>query len=246
MSRLHLANRKSIGTRLARAGVLGALRPLHDGVRKPVVVLAYHRVMPTPDVENYPFDTGLLSATPEEFDWQMRLISRDFDPIALSDIASYLRGRFALPKRPIVVTFDDGYDDNFYHAFPILKHHGVPATIFATVGLVGTSDLHWHDWAAYLVLRGQRGEIPTVTGPQTIAPSDTIASRRLLVRRFLQFLKTRPHAELLSILSAIKENTTKNGENKQTVKINKMLRHTQCTVTMMTNQYTLKHSARTT
>ena len=198
-------SRKSVGVGLARSGLLGALRPVHDRLRKPIVVLAYHRILPTPDAESYPFDMGLVSATPEDFDWQMALIRREFDPISLSDVASYVRGRFKLPKRPVVVTFDDGYTDNHDHALPILKRHGIPATIFATVGHLGTTDLMWHDWAAYLVLRARQGEIPTLTGRQKVDVSDSMSSRRLLAGRFLSYLKTRPHSELLALLATLRE-----------------------------------------
>lgn len=205
MNRPAYLKRKYIGTGLARVGLLGAFRPIHNRLRKPVIVLAYHRVMPVPDADTYPFDMGLVSATPEEFDWQMALIQREFDPISLSDIARYVRGRFKLPKRPIVVTFDDGYADNHDHALPVLKRHGIPATIFATVGHIGTANLLWHDWAAYLALRARHGEIPTLTGLQKVDASDSMASRRLLAGRFLSYLKTRPHAELLALLASLRE-----------------------------------------
>jgi peptidoglycan/xylan/chitin deacetylase (PgdA/CDA1 family) len=204
MSRPAFLTREGLGKRLARAGMLKLVRPLHDGLRTPLVVLAYHRVLPMPDAERYPFDLGLVSTTPEEFDWQMGVIKREFDPISLSDIASFVRGRFKLPKRPIVVTFDDGYEDNYTHAFPILKRHGVPATVFVTVGHIGTSNLLWHDWAAYLALRAQHGEIPTLNGPRAVNAKVSVADRRLLVRQFLLFLKTQPHAKLLSMLAAMR------------------------------------------
>ena len=205
MSHAPLFSREHIGTQLARVGVLKMLRPVHNGFRKPIIVLAYHRVLPRLDANEYPFDLGLISATPEEFDWQMKLLSLDFDPISLSDIGRYVRGRFKLPKRPIVVTFDDGYDDNFHHAFPILKQYGIPATVFATVGHIGTEELLWHDWAAYLALRVEAGEFPTLAGTQRIDSSGSIASRRVLARNFLSYLKTRPHEELLSIIAVLRE-----------------------------------------
>ena len=204
MMRPSFLSRERVGSRLAQAGVLPLLRPLHDRMRTPVLVLAYHRVLPEPDPESYPFDLGLISATPEEFDWQMKLVSREFDPISLSDVGSYVRGRFKLPRRPVVVTFDDGYADNHDHALPILQRYGMPATVFTAVGHIGTDNLMWHDWAAYLCLRARSGEIPSLNGPQMLSESDPIASRRKVAHRFLSYLKTRPHTELLSTLADLR------------------------------------------
>ena len=51
-----------------------ALRTLHDRQEQVLTVLAYHRVMPTDALEGYPFDPELISATPAQFEWQMRFI----------------------------------------------------------------------------------------------------------------------------------------------------------------------------
>jgi len=56
-----------------------------------------------------------------------------------------------LPKKTIVITFDDGYKDNFSYAFPILKKYKIPATIFLTTGYIGTNKIFWWDRVGYIL-----------------------------------------------------------------------------------------------
>ncbi len=65
------------------------------------------------------------------------LSSRRKTVVSLSDIARYLNGDCSLANNSVAVTLDDGYRDNFEHAFPILKEYDLPATIFLAAGLVG-------------------------------------------------------------------------------------------------------------
>ena len=86
-------------------------------------ILAYHRVHPV-----HTSDTPTLS--PEVFEKQMRILSERWKPIPLALLVSFLDGKTSIPRRGVAVTFDDGTDDVFTFAFPILKKYRIPATIF--------------------------------------------------------------------------------------------------------------------
>src|SRR5690349_12877926 len=70
--------RRSKQQRLAaavmRAGVLDGLRRIHDRGRRPVLILAYHRVATVAQPQTYPLDLGIISASAEEFEAQMRAL----------------------------------------------------------------------------------------------------------------------------------------------------------------------------
>ena len=87
------------------------------------VILSYHRV-----------DPGLGSDSPtihpSTFERQMATLRKFWNPISLSDLLLWLEWKKELPPRSVVVTFDDGSEDTFVHAFPVLKKHRIPATIF--------------------------------------------------------------------------------------------------------------------
>jgi peptidoglycan/xylan/chitin deacetylase (PgdA/CDA1 family) len=68
----------------------------------------------------------------------MELLTRDFHLLSMDEAASLLRAEETLPSRAIAVTIDDGYEDAYTHAYPILREFGVPAAVFLPTGFIGT------------------------------------------------------------------------------------------------------------
>lgn len=122
---------KRFGAPLGRAALEGV--GWHAGR---VLVLMYHRVHQEPHV---------LSVSPERFDAQMRFLREFCRPCTLSEVVDARRLGRALPPRSVAVTFDDGYRDNFTHAFPILRKYDMPATFFVTTGMIQARQPFWWD-----------------------------------------------------------------------------------------------------
>ena len=121
-----------------------------------LVVLTYHRVLPVRAAEAYALPP--MAMPRDEFDAQMGHLARHYAPLALSEAAERL-ARGSLPPRAVAVTFDDGYGDNYRHAFPILKKHGVPATIFVVTGALDRRTPFWWDAVAAAVDRLAAGPV---------------------------------------------------------------------------------------
>ena len=143
-----------------------------------VLVLNYHRIG---NRHQSLLDRNLWSATDNEFDAQMAMISREFDVIGLDDldaVFTYRRGRF------VMVTFDDGYLDNYTNAYPILKAHRVPATFFITTGFLDVPMVPWWDQIAWMVrtspLEGLDVNPWTTTPVPFDGPDREVAINRLL------------------------------------------------------------------
>ena len=85
-----------------------------------------------------------LSIPGKVFRAQMELVARRFRPTSLQQVGtSYERSRRNFPDRAVVVTFDDGYADNYEIAAPVLNELGVPATFYVTVDSVERRRLPW-------------------------------------------------------------------------------------------------------
>jgi peptidoglycan/xylan/chitin deacetylase (PgdA/CDA1 family) len=92
-----------------------------------VPILFYHKInIPSPQAK-----IKGLYVTPGSFLHQMRYLKwRGYNTITLDELIKGLNSEIKLPSRSIVLTFDDGYEDNYTYAFPILKKFGFTATIF--------------------------------------------------------------------------------------------------------------------
>jgi len=104
----------------------------------PFQILIYHRVLPEAD------DFAIDAVTTEEFRQQIELLASYFRVVSLKQLLDEL-DREALQPYTICITFDDGYQDNFRYAFPILQEYEVPATIFLPTDFIGTNKILWHD-----------------------------------------------------------------------------------------------------
>lgn len=119
-----------------------------------LLILNYHRVG---EPGHSDLDRALWSATVEGFEQQVRDVSRDFDVVGLDDLDDVLKKRHG---RYVLITFDDGYLDNYTEAFPILKSHNAKATFFLTTGFLDVPRVPWWDEIAWMVRHSPREEVP--------------------------------------------------------------------------------------
>jgi len=97
-----------------------------------VPILMYHSVAERP-----PPATRRLSVAPDSFEEQVAfLVGHGFTGMTFSDLADAFETGKALPERPVVLTFDDGYADFARAARPILRRYDFPATVFVTSGWI--------------------------------------------------------------------------------------------------------------
>ena len=99
-----------------------------------VPILFYHKISSPPAGSANPH----LYVAPENFAAQMRYLSEHgYNSLTLSEVGEALALEKKLPRRPVVITFDDGHRDNLDHAFPALVRFSLKATIFAVADFVG-------------------------------------------------------------------------------------------------------------
>jgi peptidoglycan/xylan/chitin deacetylase (PgdA/CDA1 family) len=137
-----------LATLLYGCGVL-ALRS-HLVLRNKAIILMYHRVLPPELVSQgvAPVQSGMY-VTPKSLRLQLSFLKRHFFIVSLSELLRRIQAREDI-SRCVVITFDDGWLDNYLYAYPILQEFKVPATIFLATGLIGTLRWFWPEeigWA---------------------------------------------------------------------------------------------------
>lgn len=144
---LPIAEVKSAGLwRVLEAGPLDREAPLVVPTKAPalkalVPILMYHHVSPLPTKNRLEFG---LTVTEADFQQQMDYLAHTgYHPVTLTDVFDFFYYQVPLPAHPIVITFDDGYEDNYLYAFPILKAHHFVAEINIITGMIGGWYLTW-------------------------------------------------------------------------------------------------------
>lgn len=104
-----------------------------------VPILTYHNI-------GYEKEGHFVS--PDNFAKQMEFIKKNgFEVITLDELVSDIKSKKHLKRNKLVITFDDGYQDNFEHAYPVLNKFGFPATVFLVTDYIGVKKgfLSWDE-----------------------------------------------------------------------------------------------------
>ena len=125
---------------------------LRQHSRDDVAVLAYHRIIPVNQTDPT-VEPGMV-VEPDTLDLHLRYLRRYFEIVPLA----YLKSRHShapnARRRPLcALTFDDGWRDFREYAYPILKAHEAPATVFLPTDFIGTERWFWTDRLAFLLYR---------------------------------------------------------------------------------------------
>jgi peptidoglycan/xylan/chitin deacetylase (PgdA/CDA1 family) len=96
-------------------------------------VFMYHKVAEEPD---------FLTVTPADFEQQLLFIKRHFTPIRLSELIQHIKNNTVLPDNAALISFDDGYLDNFTNAYPLLLKYQIPFSVFLVADYIGKTVVH--------------------------------------------------------------------------------------------------------
>lgn len=156
-----LSKRERAALWSARVGLTGLLEAMPQ--RPLLMVLNYHRIG---DPDKTPYDPGTFSATTQLFDQQVGWLKKRFPIVTLDEAIAVAEGKQSVRRTHVLITFDDGYLDNYQDAFPVLRARKVPGTFFLPTYFIGTGHLPWWDVIAYVVKRSRKRRIQ-ITYPTT-------------------------------------------------------------------------------
>lgn len=176
--------------------------PTPDGTERSarVPILMYHHIaVPPPGADAVRRD---LSVSPARFEEQLRYLKEQgYQSISLYDLNRHLQRGDPLPDKPVIFTFDDGYEDNFTQAFPLLVKYGFTGTFFLVTEPIDSGRDGYLTWpqVALMSSMGMDMEPHTYTHPdlkgqpldyivwQVIGSKEAIEERTGKVCRFFSY-----------------------------------------------------------
>jgi peptidoglycan/xylan/chitin deacetylase (PgdA/CDA1 family) len=197
---------RNAATSVAGTAAFGRFVSLLERLDRPsphtLAVLMYHRVLEPGEAPTH--DPTVISATPAQFEEQIAFLAASVPVLSLAELLAVRRGLAQAPPGAVVVTFDDAYYDFAKYAWPALRRHGLPVTLFVPTGFPDDPErpFWWDHLHHALTTTGRRkglatpfGELPLVT------ETDRIQAFQLLRDR----LKSTPHDRAMEILDLVTE-----------------------------------------
>lgn len=184
------ARRPRLARALQRVGAMPLIGRLRSALRHDVRILAYHRVLESIEPQGFRFDLDLISASSEAFREQIAIVKRRCSPMRFDELIDRLDRGQSLPRRAALITFDDGYDDNYRIAWPILRDAGVSAMFFVSTGHIESGRPYAYDWLTYMVCvtPADRLQAPELAVDWPLP--ETLQGRRAIASELLDRIKT--------------------------------------------------------
>jgi len=119
-----------------------------------LLILTYHRTLPAGDPQRNEEQPGMITS-PRNLKRHIEMLSRiGAVPVDLDEWLDKSHRGAPLPKLAFAITFDDGWQDNYQYAFPLLKSYNIPFTIFLVSRLIGSNDSFWPEQVLYILRSG--------------------------------------------------------------------------------------------
>ncbi len=165
-----------------------------------LIILNYHRVYRGDLVSA--FDEELFGPSLESFTQQMRWLKENRAVFLSEDELIYFQQKQKkIPKRSVLITFDDGYKDNFTLVYPVLRSLHIPAIYFIPAGGIMDRKLGWWDIISFFIKKTRKKNISITEHEFSLLDG---REKKEAIFHLLQLMKTEPHSrtqDLLKVLS---------------------------------------------
>lgn len=168
--------------------------------RKELIVMNYHRVYD--EVLDTEFDRGVFGLSAQEFEKQIKWLKKNTHIISEEELISHIESGKPFSKRCVMITFDDGYIDNYELAYPILSSSKVPATFFIPTEAIEKRRVGWWDLISYFVRK---------TNKETININDKLMSvqsdqeKDAVIKELLRVMKTSKESKSFNLIETLSQ-----------------------------------------
>ncbi len=146
----------------------------------------YHRIgEPTKS----PYDPNVFSCDESVFEDHLKFYQSNFDIVTIDDLNTIKQSQKKLNNKYALITFDDGYIDNYQLAYPLLKEYRVPATFFIATDFIEKDITPWWDEIAFLIQNSNQDLLQLDNWKMPI--SLTSKSKDKKIKEILQRIKIR-------------------------------------------------------
>ena len=191
--------------------VLKALERADGGETALLRVLTYHRVA---EPGEYPYLSPIiLSATPGGFRSQMQFVASVYTPVSIQTVFEHLDSGKPLPRRAVLVTFDDAYRCFAQHAWSTLKELGIPVVLFVATAF--PDDLTRSFWWDRLYHALETTQKRTLISRGVVLSLKTAGDRTRAYKELRTQIKSLPHEPAMQLVDRLCEQlqVTDYGDN---------------------------------
>lgn len=135
------------------AGILHVYKRIR--LKNKAVVLMYHRVLPS-EMRSKSFSHDGIIVEETTFEMHMQFLKDNYNVISLNEFMHCIEKKTPFQDYSCLITFDDGWQDNYQYAYPILNSYGLPALIFLTVNYIATTGQFWQERLSELLFNIHR------------------------------------------------------------------------------------------
>jgi peptidoglycan/xylan/chitin deacetylase (PgdA/CDA1 family) len=164
---------------------------------KGLVVLTYHRIRSAGSLQECWLDEGVFGPDQHTFEKQIKWLKQHSTLLSEDNLLEVIQ-KPSFKEHYAVITFDDGYRDNYELAYPVLRAHSAPAIFFVCPGLLDQRRLGWWDIIAYMIKRSAKTSIDLLGATLPLCDRKTEA-----IRKLTSWMKSRKSTETENLLETL-------------------------------------------
>ena len=187
---------------LYRSGLLKLWFILFRRVRRDhcAIILMYHRIVDT-GANDYLFKNASVHHDVTHLRKELSFLNKSVSIISMDELVEHVNVQMPFQKPTVVLTFDDGYRDNYELAFPLLRRYSMPAIVYVTTGLTGTKSMTWADQLEFALLMTKEPvlQVAELTGtrPLEISTHEQKCQVNIKISKMLKKLSDKERRRLI-------------------------------------------------